>query len=468
MRRLLPSCLGLLLLSSGCSSTGFDVGLTDADVDAASDVVDGTFADTPSDALEKNACGGTTALPTAPGESCGACGKFVCDASKESVHCEDAGKNVCGGCGAITQKLGDKCDACGRLVCKPDGSGLTCLDPGKNPCGGCTALPGKPGDPCGGGTCGTGTLSCATSETYTCKGAVGSNACGGCGTLVGTPGSACGGCGVYTCAADKNSVACNEATPAPGTACGTCKSSTFACSALATTTCTKPDDAVSGLDLNMEKTTGALAPRFDHARQLAVAYTARHSGRIQSIKVVLAKGRYQCPLSTGASSDGGFVSDVGTSSSETGVTDIGPLDVGIPCASLDPSCTCKVDAGVCSCSGSTDGYVYVYLYKGVPNGTGTVIASAFLPASSVTSAPSAQTFTFPTTISAVAKGDPIYFLFLTTSTIDAFEFSGLDPGPSSSDPDLTLYGRTVFPSSSYGKHPTSAVPATTVQMLGCF
>jgi len=466
MRRLLPS--GLLLLL-GCSSTGFDVGLADTDADAASDVVDSTFADSPADTPEKNACGGTTPLPTTPGEACGACGKMVCDPSKESVHCEDSGKNVCGGCGTITLKLGDKCGACGRLVCKPDGSGLDCLDPGKNACGGCTALPGKVGDPCGGGTCGTGTLACATAETFTCSGAIGSNACGGCGTLVGTPGAACGSCGVYTCAGDKNSVACKEATPAPGTACGTCKSSTFACSALATTTCTKPDDAVSAADLDMAKTNAQLAPVIDHAHQLAVAYTARHSGRIQSVRVLLAKGRYQCPVSTGGTSgDTGVVLDVGTSA-ETGVSDIGPIgDVGLPCGSLDPACACKIDGGVCSCSGSTDGNVYAYLYKGVPGGTGTVIGTAFVPASSVASTPSALTFNFPATISAVAKGDPVYFLFLSTSTIDSFELSGLDPGPAGSDPDLALYGRSVFPSTGFFKHPTSAVPVTTVQMLGCF
>lgn len=466
---LLPaSILAIGALEVACSSSNFDVGAADSGTSDA--VTDSTLADSTPDAPVKNACGGTTELPSAPGDTCGACGKFVCDASKESIHCEDTGKNVCGGCGTFTEKLGDNCGACGKYVCKPDGTGVACSDPGKNECGGCTKLPGKVGDACGGGSCGTGVLACAGKDTFSCTGAVGANACGGCGTLAGTPGATCGSCGVYTCAGDKASVNCAEASPLPGTVCGVCKSSSYTCSALATTTCTKPDDTVSAADLTQEKVGGPIGPAIDHAHMVGMAYTARHNGRIQWIKVQVAKGRYVCPTGVAPIVDSG----TGPSSTEASISDAGfdviSVDADEPvCSSPDPSCSCALDkTGACACTGSLDGALYVYMYKGTPTGASTLLASASIPSGLVTSTPSAQTFVFPSTIPAVAKGDPIWFGFYTPGTIDSFTLQGIDPGPSSTNPDVVFWTRSIYPSGGFVKHPTSAIPASVVQMQGCF
>ncbi|MBL8716723.1 MAG: hypothetical protein JNL79_12040 [Myxococcales bacterium] len=453
--------------ASACSSPAFDVGAGDGGLTDA--MVDSTFVDTGPDAPAKNACGGTAELPSAPGGACGACGKFVCDSSKESVHCEDADKNVCGGCGTITEKLGDNCGACGRYLCKPDGTGVTCNDPGKNECGGCTKLPGKVGEPCGGGTCGVGTLACAGKDTFSCSGALGTNACGGCGVLAGTPGAACGGCGVYTCAADKTSVNCLEASPSPGTACGLCKSSTYTCSALATTTCKKPDDSVSLADLAQDKIGGPVTPSIDHAHMVAIAYTARHAGRIQWIKVNVAKAGYVCPPGGATLPDAGF-SDASLADSGLPIDAVSVDASAEPlCSSADPSCTCAEDkSGGCACSGSTDGALYVYLYKGTPTGASTLLATASIPSGLITSTASYQTFVFPSSIPTVAKGDSIWFAFYTPGNIHAFALQGIEPGPSTTNPDVVFWTRDIYPAGGFVKHPTSAVPATIVQMLGCF
>lgn len=466
---LVASAAALAATSLACSSSSFDVGAVDAG-DAA---VDSTLPDTTPDAPVKNACGGTTELVNAPGDACGACGKFVCDASKESIHCDDAGKNLCGGCGVIVQKLGDACGACGKYACKPDGSGVTCVDPGKNECGGCTKLPGKVGETCGGGSCGTGTLECAGKDTFACKGAVGTNACGGCGTLAGTPGTACGTCGVYSCAADKASVSCGEASPAPGTTCGTCKSSTYACTGLAVSTCTKPDDSSSGVDLLQEKTTGPLAPTVDHAHAVAIAYTVRHSGRIQSIKLTVTKGRYACPVGGGGgvssgTDAGGPVSDIGVSTDAV-LLDASLEDATPVCSSPDPSCSCKYDPGTgCVCGSTVEGALYAGLYKGSPFGGSTTLATASIAGSSVAAGTSVVTLTFPASIPVVAKGDTVWFQIFTTSSVDSFTLAALDPGPSDANPDLSLAARSVYPGTAFTKHPTSAVPWVSVQMLGCF
>lgn len=345
-----------------------------------------------------------------------------------------------------------------------------CVDPGKNECGGCTKLPGKVGDACGGGTCGTGVLACAGKDTFTCSGAVGTNACGGCGALAGTPGTSCGACGVYNCAADKASVACAEASPLPGTVCGVCKTSSYACTGLAVSTCTKPDDSGSGVDLLQEKTSGTLSPAVDHAHALGIGYTVRHSGRIQSIKLTVTKGRYVCPVGGGAATG----SDAGLPISETGVGDVGIVDAIVEdaeplCTSPDPSCTCKYDkSSGCSCSATTEGALYVGLYKGTPFGGSTTLASASIPGASVPAGTSVVTLTFPTSIPAVAKGDAVWFQVFTTSSVDSFTLTGLDPGPSSGNPDLSLAVRSIYPATTYAKHPTSAVPWVSVQMQGCF
>ncbi len=468
----------LVPLIAGCGDS-FAVGVPDADTGGApADSGSDATVDAPADAPETsgpNACGGVTPLADTPGNACGACGKIVCDATKEALLCEDPGKNACGGCGKLTGTAGDPCGSCGRLACRPDGTALECLDPPKNACGGCTKLPGKEGEKCGGGTCGSGTLVCSGPDTFECKGAAGANACGGCGTLAGTPGKSCEPCGQWICSADLTAVTCAAATPPPGTSCGVCGTSKFACTGLALTTCSKLDDTTSVADLDFATTSSVVDLALDHMRELAITYTVRRTGRIQYLKVTIAREAYKCPVSglTGTT-DAGFsdASFVDADPLDDGLTEASIPDAGPPlCSSPDPGCKCTLTAGGCTCAPITDGQLYAYAWKGRPGGTTNVfLGGASIPTSLVGTSPGPQSFVFPTGMLSVNKGDPVFFQILVNGSKYKFNFSGLHPGPATTDTDLVLYSRIDFPSPStpWSKHSQSSVPQTTVQMAGCF
>ena len=228
----------------------------DTAVDTGGGGGDGTVVDTGAvpdtivvvDTCVKNACGGCAVLSAAPGDACGACGKYACSADGESLTCADTPKNVCGGCSSIPSgRPGDACCVGGALACSADKESLACSG-GGNACGGCTALAHDKGSGCG-GVCGSAVYQCVDKDTTSCVDPLASapapgtacgscgtracnatgtavvcndpglNACGGCGTLAGAPGGTCGECGTFVCSADKASVTCND----PGrNACGGC------------------------------------------------------------------------------------------------------------------------------------------------------------------------------------------------------------------------------------------------------
>jgi len=441
----------LSTIGFGCSGADFEVPPADSSTpsDSSVDTI------TP-DACTPNACGGCTALAVKPGEKCGVCGTYICD-SLDSMQCDDPGKNLCGGCGKLAGAFGGKCGDCGRYACKEGGTDLECLNPSKNACGGCKPLPGAPGDACGGGSCGTGKFVCNGLDSLDCSGVPTANKCGGCGTLGGVPGDACGSCGLWECAPDKASVKCKEGTPAVGTSCGLCGTSKYACTIAPTTSCSKLDDRTLGLDLDFAKAGDQLVPSLDHSHDYGIAYAARHTGRISTLKVTVSRDTYRCPSSSVVGDPGGL---------EAGTTDGGTL-----CSSPDPYCKCTVTTGGCSCTGTLgDGLVWVYLYKGVPGGTLTYIgAAAFSPTAVPLGSSGNVTVTLPGTLPSVTKGDPLLFWFLTTGTNWRINFWGVTSGGGSSDPDLTEYTKLNYPYSPWTSvAPEKEQPQATVQMFGCF
>ena len=165
----------------------------------------------------------------APGQACGECGHYVCNADDKSTSCDDPGKNKCGGCSTLTAEPGAACGQCGKQVCSADKNSVTCDDPKYNACGGCGVLASAPGSSCGG----CGDWACTTDKTAVKCNGTNTNACGGCGTLAQAPGGACGTCGKYTCSADKSATTCVDPganacggcavlTGKKGDACGTC------------------------------------------------------------------------------------------------------------------------------------------------------------------------------------------------------------------------------------------------------
>jgi hypothetical protein len=128
--------------------------------------------------------------------------------------------------GAVADALGDSADASPADTCA------------SNACGGCTPLSKTPGDKCG--ACGT--FACAADKDSVLCNDPGKNACGGCKSLSQSPGASCGACGIVACSADGESVGCNDPgknacngckplAAKPGDACGIgCGGGTYQCS----------------------------------------------------------------------------------------------------------------------------------------------------------------------------------------------------------------------------------------------
>lgn len=171
-------------------------------------------------------------------DNCGECGVVCsdnnaissCDAGvcvvDECVdgfaNCDEDASNGC----EVNEAAADACEACNDGVVVGGSCGAcdlgtwSCVgvdaictggDTPENACGGCAELTSAPDDRCG--SCGSGVWTCAAdAESVVCTGDVGDgalNACGGCGVIEGPPGAECGACGgVWQCEDDDASVAC--------------------------------------------------------------------------------------------------------------------------------------------------------------------------------------------------------------------------------------------------------------------
>jgi hypothetical protein len=133
-----------------------------------------------------NACGGCTPLPSKPGDSCGACGRYGC-ASREALTCRLNQLNNCGVCGAPdVTGVGASCvgaNGCaGKTECADGGVGLQCAAVKRNNCGVCGAadVPDLEGSCTLDGGC-TGKWVCnAAGTSAACQSATANN-CGVCG-----------------------------------------------------------------------------------------------------------------------------------------------------------------------------------------------------------------------------------------------------------------------------------------------
>jgi hypothetical protein len=105
----------------------------------------------------RNPCGGTRALPGAPGGVCRPCGGRWACAETDRLACQGGRINACGGCRFMTQPVGNpfpeapgnSCGAGHWYHCSGEDY-LTCsTTPGLNTCGGKGPLANRVGEPCG-------------------------------------------------------------------------------------------------------------------------------------------------------------------------------------------------------------------------------------------------------------------------------------------------------------------------------
>jgi len=316
----LKTLLPFLVSSStllACSGAGFEVVPgTDAQPDLAletespTDAAPDTISPDSDAGCPANACGGCSVLSTAPGTSCGVCasGKFECD-GKDAVKCNDP---------VTSPAPGTSCGTCKsrKYACAPDGKSTTCGLDDANGCGGCAILAPALGTSCG--KCGSGKMVCDGTDAVKCDDPVTTpapktkcgtcstleyvcasdsmstkcpgddkNACGGCGTLAGTPETACGSCGIWKCDPSLSSVTCKEATPTKGTVCGICSTSSYACTSPGVTTCSKPDDTVSGTDtLDPDSSSNV----WSASPSVLIGFNVLHKQSIGAITLKLAVG----------------------------------------------------------------------------------------------------------------------------------------------------------------------------------
>lgn len=196
-----------------------------------------------------NRCGGCSALPATPGETCGCGGIWACDADNpDFLTCQGGGpRNACGGCETLEPAVGDVCNDSGVLVCAGANS-TRCAAPGTGICGEPAAadpLP-EPGTQCG--ACGDGTLVCAADGSRECVNASELNACNGCQVLQAIPFEECADGRAWQCT-DGGTLECRDRLNrnrcggagsldgVPGDPCGTCGQGTWACISLNRVAC---------------------------------------------------------------------------------------------------------------------------------------------------------------------------------------------------------------------------------------
>lgn len=447
-----------------------DVATGDAQPDADAAATDGDASCTP------NECGGCATLSAAPGAACGDCGdgKWTCD-GVDALKCEGAtALNACGGCADLANAPGAPCGTCGtsKYVCAADAKSTACAKPDdRNACGGCTSLPTlgatcgrcssgeyvcdgtdavkcddpvpvfaiSPGTPCG--TCKTKTYTCTADKKDTvCAGPDDVNACGGCGTLAGVPGATCGTCGKWSCSGDKASVACAEASPAAGSACGICGKSTYACSGLATTTCSKPDDRLPYLDANADAPSGTIE-HASHKNRLGFSYVTKRGGHLVNVRLRVQREAFQC-----------------------GAT----LTTPHP----DPACTScvKLPGGAtffCSVpdAAKVAGSATLSIFSGTPAIGMTLLTSVTLSSDALGSVSSAEgwvDFT-PTAPIAIEKDKPIFFELSTDSTTWQFRWSEAGVSPVGST--FLLWRRSIYPAGTWESQ--TRARGTKVDILSC-
>lgn len=256
MRRfcLLVAACAALAIPLGGGGCGDVAPNGDTDVGAWSDVLDTAGSVAPSDNV--NACGGTIALVSVPGDPCGTCldGVLVCD-GVDRLRCHGAIRtpSACGTCAALPDVPGAPCGCAGTWVC--NGPALRCEDPvARNACGGCSELDttSAVGAACSDGA---GITVCANPNEVVCRTA-GANACGTTGALAlaeglplgARPGDACGACGLGTVVCERGgaSLTCDDSEQGrnvcescfplrgqPGASCGCRDTGAWACDATA-------------------------------------------------------------------------------------------------------------------------------------------------------------------------------------------------------------------------------------------